>query len=451
MIGVHPVDRTLETSTALIQPTSQTQPSRGLRGRSRLFFFAAILVFLGLIATFGGRWLYLRVEFGSRLNDAQSAANDGRVLDAIRHLQFCQSIDADHRRVMILVARVARQSHTYDRAEELLDRYWQIHGDDEDSTFERLLLKAASEDTDSLVGILRMRMAAGGEVADQCRFAIVSGYLRDYRYAEAQGLIDEWSRSTAGPLPALLRGKMQEQLLQFQPAAETYASIVDGMPSHLDARIRLVRMLMEQRNAEGALLHLTYLAERIPTHPEVLLQRALALRQIGRTDDAVRALDEALEHSPHSATALTERAALALNAGDDEAAVDWLKRAVKADPGAVGARNLLAQAYARLGRNEEVDRENEQVKKLTADSDRLTALIHGPLHSRPNDPVPPYEISGIALRSGQVSEAIRWLHLALKRDASHAPSHTALAVIYHEMGNPVLATKHRALATGGKR
>ena len=42
-----------------------------------------------------------------------------------------------------------------------------------------------------------------------------------------------------------------------------------------------------------------------------------------------------------------------------------------------------------------------------------------------------------------------FLLTALKRDPNHAPSHTALAVIYHELGNPVLATRHRALASKG--
>ena len=138
---------------------------------------------------------------------------------------------------------------------------------------------------------------------------------------------------------------------------------------------------------------------------------------------------------------------LALNAGDDKLAADLLVKALRTDPGAIGTRNLYVSALTRLGRTEELARELESVKTLTADSDRLTELIHGALQSRPNDPNPPYEIAGIALRAGQPSEAIRWYQTALKRSPNHSPTHLALAVIYQEMGNPVLATQHRALGS----
>jgi tetratricopeptide (TPR) repeat protein len=410
-------------------------------------------VWLTLLATLGvaGWWGWGRYEYTSNLSAARTATTEGRTLDAIRHLQFCQRTNPDEKTVLLLAARVARMSQTFDRAEELLDRYWQLHGDDDDLAFERLLLKAAAEDTDAVAVVLAGRAAAGGEVADQCRHAMVSGFLRDYRYAEAERLLNAWqNESPAAPLPALLRGRMQEQLQQYQPAGDTYAAVVERQPEHPDARLRLVRMLMEQRLADEALVHLEFLRQRLPTHSEVMLQRALALRQVGRTTDAATALDEALEQNPNSAPALTERAAIALGAGEDQSAADLLERAVRVDPGAVGARNLLALAYARLGRPDDVAREEEVVRKLTADSARLTELIHGPLHARPTDPAAPFEIAGIALRAGQVKEAIRWYKVALKRDPSHAPSHTALAVIYHEMGNPVLATRHRALAAAGK-
>ena len=246
-----------------------------------------------------------------------------------------------------------------------------------------------------------------------------------------------------------MRAKLHEQQFRFEDAARTYAGIAARIPEHHEARLKLVVLLMQQRRADEALAHLAILRSGLPDHAEVAVQWALALRQVGRTDDATKALDEALIRHPDSPTALTERGTLALNAGDDRLAAESLAKALRFDPGATGARSLYAQALTRLGRTAEAAVELETIRTLTADSDRLTELIHGPLQTQPGDPTPPFEIGGIALRAGQPGEAIRWYQAALKRDPHHPPTHTALAVIYHEMGNPVLATQHRALAASG--
>jgi tetratricopeptide (TPR) repeat protein len=411
---------------------------------------ATLLVVFAALALVGV-WAFGWYDFSGHLAAARTASAEGRLFDAIHHIQLCQSTHPDDRAVLLIAARVYRQSGAHEQCAELLDRYWRLYGDDDDLALERLLLTAAADDTDTVAAILVLRATTGGETAAQCRYALVSGYLREYRYDSAERTLDQWQADEPqAPLQAILRGKLHEQLFQYHKAEQTYLSVVERQPEHLDARLRLVRVLMEQRKADDALVQLRFLRDRLPTHSEVMLQRALALRQVGRITDAASALDETLEQHPDSAPALTERASIALSEGEDQFAADLLERAVKVDPGSVGARNLLSQAYTRLGRSGEVAQQEEAVRELTADSMRLTELTHGPLHVRPTDPGPPFEIAGIALRAGQVKEAIHWYQIALKRDPSHAQSHAALAVIYRQTGDPVLATQHRALAAGGK-
>lgn len=432
-------------------PAPPTVKTGRRRRRGRLILWGLALAILALAAVLGGVWGLARSEYSGHLAAARSACADGDLTVAIDHLEQCERTHPDDKPVLLLAARVAWQSNNQEKAESLLDRYWQLYGDDDDLTFERLLFKAAAEDIDGVVMALRSRAEAGGQVADLCRYAVTIGLLRDYRYADAQRLLDDWrGEAPDSTLAALLQGKLKEHLMQSPQAAETFESVLAAHPEHADARLRLVRMLMDQRKADEALAHLDVLRARFPKHPEVMLQRALALRQTGRTAEAASVLNEVLETSPDSPVALTERAAIALSDGNDRLAADLLERAVQADPGSIGGRNLLIQAYTRLGRTADVAREEERVRVLTADSTRLTELTHGPLQTRLNDPGPPAEIAAIALRAGQVKEAIHWYQVAIKRDPTHAPSHTALAVIYREMGNPVLATKHRALAAGGK-
>lgn len=80
------------------------------------------------------------------------------------------------------------------------------------------------------------------------------------------------------------------------------------------------------------------------------------------------------------------------------------------------------------------------------DLERITFLIGGPLQSSPNDPALHREIAQIALRAGQVREALRWFSSALQVDPNDIATHKALALLYRELDKPVLSAKHRALA-----
>jgi tetratricopeptide (TPR) repeat protein len=431
----------------VLKPSLAQTLKRGLSLFYRFPIRSALILLSLLTILFAGLWGLRYYQFHEHLTEAHLAAMDGRTHAAVTHLKYCENIDAEHGDVMLLAARVARMAQTWQRVQEVLEHYWTLYGDTEPLTLERLLLKAAQEETDPVADLLKNRMSQGGDTARLCRQALVSGYIREFRYTDAQAMIEVWLTEVPGdPLANLLQGRLEEQLFKYQEASETYSAIVAQIPSHHEARLRLVIVLMQQRRADEALIHLQVLREGLPDSSEVAVQWAAALRQVGRTDAAIQALDEALVKYPNSSAALTERGTLALNAGDDAPAAEFLANAIRIEPGAIGTRNLYIVALTRLGRTDETARELTTVKTLTIDSDRLTELIQGPLQKQPNDPNPPYEIGGIALRAGQPSEAIRWFQTALKRNPNHGPSHTALAVIHHEMGNAVLATQHRALA-----
>ena len=434
------------------EPPRRGRPAsrRGRVGRAfaRLALLAAVTV--GLLV--GGLSVWRARAFSEHLALARADSLHGRTIAATSHLQLCESIDADDRGVMLLAARVLRMSQRWLPAEEVLERYWATHGDDEALAFERLLLKAARDDTAAADAPLLARVARGGDDARLARQALVSGYLREFRYAQSQAALDGWLAEVPGdPLAELLLGRYQEHISKYRDASESYAAVVARDPTHCEARLRLALTLMQQRRAEEALDHLGLLRGELPGNPEVAVQWAVALRQVGRTDEAVAALEQSLAEFPDSASALAERATVALNAGDDALAADLFGRALPIDPGAIGARSQYVVALMRLGRAADADRERDRVKVLTADTDRLTELIHGPLQADPRDPGPPFEIAGIALRAGQPLEALRWFHAALQRDPGHGPTHAALAVTYREMGNPVLATRHRALAAKAAR
>jgi len=414
------------------------------RKPARAIFSVSILL---AVATFG-YFARSHIRFHDHLAEAHRAADEGRTGAAMRHLESCGRIDPDDRDFLLLSARVFRMLQAWSHAEEILERYWVLHGDDDAFAFERLLLKAASEATDSVAPLLTKTIAQGGGRASLASHALASGYLREFRYTDASAILEAWRAESQGaPLADFLLGSLEEQRYNIQRARELFGGIVDRHPDHHEARLRFVVLLMQMRDAGEALGHLAVLRAGMPESSEVELQWAMALRQVGRTDEANAALDTVLTRSPNSPVALTERATTAINAADDQTAADLLAKALRSDPGALNTRNLYILALTRLGRLGEASSEQARVKALSDDINRMTDLINGPLQMRPNDPTPAWEIGGIALRSGQPPAAINWYQLALKRDPKHVPSHTALAVIYHEMGNPVSAAHHRALAS----
>ncbi|MCI0701378.1 MAG: tetratricopeptide repeat protein [Planctomycetia bacterium] len=407
-----------------------------------LLYLALVLLFAG-IATSAGVWVW----FDHHLRAARTELARGHNAAAARHLRQCQRVRPDDREVLLLSARVARRSGSWDEAELLLDRCSQLHGEDGELVLERVLLRMARGEIESVGLAVMARIREGGPNAALAREALVTGLIYRFHWGEAYRQLDDWLATEPDATVALLlRGKLEEQRLAFAPARDLYRRIVELDPEHDEARLRLTTLLLADRHGEEALEHLAKLRQRLPEHPEVAVQWARALALQGRAAESRAALAACLRDHPDYPPALAERGAQALLDGDEGEAEQYLARAVALDPGNVATRTQYALALARNGKRDEAAREQVQIDALKADLDRITVLITGPLQERPNDPKIHHEIAQIALRSGQVREAIRWFTSALQVDPAHVPTHLALAILYRELGNPVLSARHRALA-----
>jgi predicted Zn-dependent protease len=276
----------------------------------------------------------------------------------------------------------------------------------------------------------------------------VAGDLARFRWADAARTLDDWlDREPDDTTALLLRGKLQEQRQDAEGAAAAYRRVLALDPDHDEARLRLATVLLQRYYGEEALPHLEFLRRRLPDSPEVAYQWAVALGLQGRSAEARAALDELLRAHPDQAAARAARARYAAQDGDDAAALDDLARAVRLDPGDLTVRHQYAQALTRAGRAAEAAREQQAVDRMKGDLERMSQLIAGPLQSAPNDPAVHHQIALIALRSGRPADGVRWLRGALQVDPDHLPSHQALAAYYQASGNPVLAARHRAIAS----
>jgi predicted Zn-dependent protease len=414
---------------------------RGIRRfvRRRLLPLLAAALFFGLIAPHVWAWNHLRLA----RQEVERSHNSAAAL----HLRKVFAVHPNDREALILAARVARRSGAWDEADATLDRYWRRYGDEDQLVFERLLGRAARGGDPDTLKILRDRIRKGGPDARLAREAIATGLLYRYRWFEAEKNLNAWLAESPDDTSALhLLGQLQEQRNQSSPALQTFRRIVELDPEHLDARLRMTTLLLSLRQGDEAAPHLDYLRSKLPTNPEVLVQWSKAQALLGRTAEARAGLDECLRLTPNYPAALAERGKLAMAEGNDAAAEVDIAASVRVDPGEIATRKMLALVLLRNGKRTEAAAEEERIKRLEADYEKITQLSQGPLQSRPNDPSVPHEIGTIALRAGQASDALRWFQAALQIDPNYLPTHQQLAGLYQDLGSPALAARHRALA-----
>lgn len=401
------------------------------------------MVLLVLLLAVAGLWFWT----GYHLSMARKDVARGHNAAAYLHLQKCGIMRANNPELLILSARIARRSGATDEAEALLYRFEGQYGMTEPLVLERLLLRAATGEVEAVEAQLLARSTSEGPDAELAFEGLVSGLITRFRWAEAYRYLAKWrerfSQSTAA---LLLAGKLEEQRQGFELAMGFYRQILEMDPEHDEARLRLATQLVENRRGDEALAHVESLRARLPNHPEVevLWVRALALN--GRVAESRKALADCLRNHPDYPPALLESGSFALLDGDEVGAERILKHALDLDPDNLVAHNQYAFALARTGKTEEAAKARAQAESRKADLERITVLIGGPLQSRPNDPALHHEIAQIALRAGQVREALRWFNSALQVDPNDVSTHKALAILYRELDKPVLSARHRALA-----
>ena len=403
----------------------------------------ALVVLIAIMTGVSGLFLWVEHHLGA----ARRAVDRGHNSVAIQHLLSCRRFRPDHPEVLLLSARVARSSGAWDEAKVLLDRYWELQGDDEALVLERLLLRATQGEVEATRWLSKTHIDPNDSVAPRAREAVVAGLLYRFRLAEAEKQIDRWLETDPDSTQALLaQAKLHDQRDRTDEALQTYRRIIEIDPEHELARMRMTTILLLSRQGEEALPHLEFLRRRLPDHPELLVQTAQALELQGRGSEARPLLDECLRLYPNYASALIDRGRMALRDNDNEMAEEYLRRAVGLDPGSTTARYHYSLALTANGKKLEADREEKAIARIQADVQRIKEILQGRLQEALDDPAPYHEVALIALRAGRPKEALRWLHNALQVAPNHIPTHYTLAALYHEMGNPILSSRHRAIA-----
>ncbi len=134
-------------------------------------------------------------------------------------------------------------------------------------------------------------------------------------------------------------------------------------PDSYELRVWRAIALIESGQFEAAREALRF-AEQQPTRPEAWYWRAMVEIRSGNEDAAAAFLSEALGASESYAPAWEALGVLALNRDDVDSAIDYLRQAVHTAPWRASAHMVLAIAYARAARREEVLRELREAVRL---------------------------------------------------------------------------------------
>jgi tetratricopeptide (TPR) repeat protein len=140
-----------------------------------------------------------------------------------------------------------------------------------------------------------------------------------------------------------------------------------------EVREELSESLVAQSHYDEALSTLQACGNRVAEEPKLLALRAECLWCLGRPAEARDLLDPALTRHPRCSELLRLRAKMHMGAGEPQAAVPLLERAVGIDRHDYASRFQLAHAYQALGRRGEAA---EQLRRGQQTQDALKELTN---------------------------------------------------------------------------
>ncbi len=199
-----------------------------------------------------------------------------------------------------------------------------------------------------------------------------------------------------------------------------------------------------------------------------------------RLDDAEREFAASSEREPRSAAALYGLGGIALRRQENEAAIEFYRRALDIEPGATQIHYNLAQAYRKTGDREAAKRHLEirgtvkpsvhdpvlalmQAQKVTSQEylkEGLTAYEEGryadavtahelALTLQPDDPKTHLTLAWVMELAGDERDAMQHVDIALKLDPDYAQAHFSKGAMLEESGDDDAALAHYRQAVAG--
>jgi tetratricopeptide (TPR) repeat protein len=422
---------------APLKPVVST-PTR-LRGRRLLFALALVaMTVLGLAV--GGVHLWAEVE----LRAGREALARRDFAAASHHLARCRALWPGQAQPYLLGAQAARRAEDFDEAQRLLQAYVEHDGVKEAADLERLQMRAQRGALDPAgERLLHAYVASNSPDASAILEALIQGELDTLQLGPALEDIERYVEREPNVAQGYYwRGQVRDRLQMPYEAADDFKRAVACDDNHDEARQRLGEKLVEAGRPEDALPHFERLHRTRSDSARVVVGLARCHHNLGRLDEAARLLNATLARHPTDVPALTERAKVAAELGQEEEAEQLLQKAVEIQPFDRYATYALLLCQERRGKKQAAAGTRERLDRIKADSVRMQDDERKVVQF-PHDPAPREEIGTILLRHGRDEEGIHWLESALKEDPGYRPAMKALADHFEKKGDRARAAHYR--------
>jgi tetratricopeptide (TPR) repeat protein len=268
-----------------------------LRHPSRSLMITALMVFIGAGSGVAGVWFWASYH----LRMGRMALERYHTAEAVPHLQAALSIWPNDPETLLLAARAARRSGSFEIADRLLDSYQELGRQDENLTLERVCLRAERGEPDSVSKSCRTFIEQDHPGSPLLFEALVRGYMRVYQPLRAEKLLNEWlQRQPDNPQALFIQGQILDLQMRQTESIQSYRAALTVDPTLDEARLRLCDALMQLGSIEEAQPHLVYLHRRLPNHLMLQVYLARIQDRQGHPEEAERMLEAVLASTPTS-------------------------------------------------------------------------------------------------------------------------------------------------------
>jgi tetratricopeptide (TPR) repeat protein len=141
-----------------------------------------------------------------------------------------------------------------------------------------------------------------------------------------------------------LRGDVLKASGKLEDALAAYHRSLAYQPDRTDVQLQTAEIYQTQHRFDRSLATLDRMTDAIspddaPARADMM--RGIAMRQLGRADEALRCFDRAIQKDPHNPQSHLELAATALQLGKPEEAQIALQAAMSLNPGSQEQMNLI--------------------------------------------------------------------------------------------------------------
>jgi len=245
--------------------------------------------------------------------------------------------------------------------------------------------------------------------------------------------------------------------------AEAILTDADGKPISRDAALLLYGMHVDSGQTEAALADAEWMVADDPDNLRSYFALSRAYEELGRPDEAVAALRDALDHAPEALSVYAALARLYRDRGDREAEIAVYREALVEYPHHQGTLAALADALISMSRSDEA---REVLEELVANHPgevrsviRLALLefdagdyasaaerFDRALEENPEDYELAYFLGILRQRMGENDAALKAFESIPEHHARYAESRTQIATIFERTGDYPRALEQARIA-----